>query len=222
MLYIEKGPEPEALTQAKRNGLRDYDEMTSDVKTEIKKQLAQEQGYLCAYCMRRLTLDTMQIEHFIPRHPIDGSYDPALTIDYHNMLGVCPGNKGEGFPLSYLTCDQHRRNTPLHVNPLNRRSISLITYKANGIIDSPDLVIRDDLTNILNLNCAVVHLPENRRAALIRLQRQIYSDYGNRPAPKAYFEHLYASLLQKDRGILREYLGIMLNYLEKKIAKIAR
>lgn len=222
MLYIEKGPEPEALTQAKRNGLRDYGEMTSDVKTEIKKQLAQEQGYLCAYCMRRLKLDTMQIEHYVAQHPTGGSYDPALTIDYQNMLGVCPGNKGEGLPLAYLTCDQHRANTPLHVNPLNRRSISLITYKANGIIDSSDPEIKDDLINVLNLNCEIVHLPENRRAALEALKRKIHSEYGTRAAPKAYFEHLYALLQQGDCGVLPEYLGIMLNYLEKKIAKIAR
>ena len=107
----------------------------------------------------------------------------------------------------YLTCDQHRRNTPLHVNPLNRRSISLITCKANGIIDSPDPVIRDDLTNILYLNCAVVHLPENSYVALMRLKRRIHSDYGNRTAPKAYFEHLIHLYCKKIAVFYRNTLG---------------
>ena len=65
MLYIKKKTEPRELTQAKRNGLQDYDTMPTDLKDIIRQQLLTEQGYLCAYCMRRINLDTVQIEHYI-------------------------------------------------------------------------------------------------------------------------------------------------------------
>lgn len=110
MLYIKKGVEPAALIQAKRDGLKNYDEMSTNVKDILKEHLAAEQGYLCAYCMRRLNLDTMQIEHYKAQHADDEDYDSALTIDYHNMLGVCPGNKGNTTRFRDLTCDQHRGN----------------------------------------------------------------------------------------------------------------
>lgn len=215
MLYIKKKIEPQELTQAKRDGLESYDEMSTDVKNAIRKQLAEEQGYLCAYCMRRMRLDTMQIEHYIAQHPKEGDYHPALTIDYSNMLGVCPGNKGEGLLTKYLTCDQHRQNKPLTVDPRNADSVALVLYRANGEIYSKDSSVNDDLQKTLNLNCREVYLPENRKAALDALKKKIYADCKNKSATKAYFQRLYTSLSSRD--ILDEYLGILLSYLQKRI-----
>lgn len=215
MLYIKKKTEPLALTQAKRNGLQCYDEMTTDVKDAIRKQLAEEQGYLCAYCMRRMRLETMQIEHYVAQHPTDGDYDPALTIDYSNMLGVCPGNKGEYLPAKCLTCDQHRKYKPLTVDPRNADSVALVLYMANGEIYSKHPSVNEDLQNTLNLNCEAVYLPQNRKAALDALKGKIYTDCKNKPGTKAYFQRLYTYLSSQD--ILDEYLGILLSYLQKRI-----
>lgn len=219
MLYIEKKAEPLALTQAKQNGLQCYDDMTTNVKDVIRKQLAEEQGYLCAYCMRRMRLETMQIEHYVAQHPTDGDYDPALTIDYSNMLGVCPGNKGENLPGKFLTCDQHRENQPLTVDPRNADSVALVLYMANGEIYSKHPAVNEDLQNTLNLNCKEVYLPQNRKAALDTLKGKIYKECKNRPGTKAYFRRLYTSLRSKDN--LDEYLGILLNYLQKRINSAA-
>lgn len=216
MLYIEKDPEPAALIQAKRDGLKDYDEMTTDVKDKIKEHLAAEQGYLCAYCMRRLDLDTMQIEHYQAQHPDEGDYDSALTIDYRNMLGVCPGNKGNATRFRDLTCDQHRGNEKLTVNPLLTHSVALIKYQKNGIIYSDNEDINDDLQKKLNLNCESAYLPANRKAALDGLKRKIYKDYGAKTAPQSYYQKLYSALSQMTNGEFSVYLGILLAYLEKR------
>ena len=66
MLYIEKGPAPEALTQEKRNGVKRYDELQTSTKDAIKMCLLTEQYHLCAYCMQRISLQDMSIEHYIP------------------------------------------------------------------------------------------------------------------------------------------------------------
>lgn len=215
MLYIRKKTEPQELTQAKREGLECYDDMTTGVKDAVRKQLAEEQGYLCAYCMRRIKLDTMQIEHYLAQHSSDGGYEPALTIDYSNMLGVCPGNKCEGLPEKYLTCDQHRKNKPLTVDPRNADSVALVLYMANGEIYSKHPAVNEDLQNTLNLNCRAVYLPQNRKAALDTLKGKIYMDCKDKPGTKAYFQRLYTSLSSQD--ILDEYLGILLSYLQKRI-----
>lgn len=75
--------------------------------------------------------------------------------------------------------------------------------------------INEDIQVTLNLNCAAVHLPENRKAALDALKKKIFLDCKDKAATKSYFQRLYASLRSKDT--LSEYLGILLHYLEKRI-----
>lgn len=210
MLYIKKGHEPETLIQAKRAGLKHYDNMTTDVKDAVKTQLAQEQGWLCAYCMRRLRMETMQIEHYKPR----STSDDAATIDYANLLGVCPGNKGAAE--KFQTCDAHRRNVPLTVDPLKTTSVALVRYKPDGTIYSEDPDVNRDLQTTLNLNCTQAYLPQDRKAALDGLKKRIYADCGKQTASVAYFQNLYDGLLNGKNGVLGEHLGIMLAYLVKR------
>ena len=114
MRYIKKLPEPEKLRAARRDGLTGYDDMTKEVRDEVKMQLLREQGYICAYCMRCIqhhpdfSPKEMQIEHYIAQSSETGKQDPLLSIDYRNMLGVCPGGKDRGaHHFDDLTCDQH-------------------------------------------------------------------------------------------------------------------
>lgn len=210
MLYIKKGHEPEALIQAKREGLKHYDDMTTEVKDTVKDSLFAEQGGLCAYCMRRMHPGTMQIEHYLPR----SCSDDAATIAYGNLLGVCPGNKGNAE--KFQTCDAHRGNTPLTVDPLKPSSVALIRYLSNGTIYSDDAGVNRDLQQTLNLNCTQAYLPQNRRAALNSLKQKIHSDCAGQTAPRTYFQTLYDALAAGKNGILQEYLGIMLDYLVKR------
>lgn len=66
MLYIEKKQEPEELIQEKRKGLNCYSDLSGKPKEAVQISLLEEQGCLCAYCMRRITLKDMQIEHYLP------------------------------------------------------------------------------------------------------------------------------------------------------------
>ncbi len=59
MKYIQKGLEPQELTDWKALSNDDwqpeYDSMRSSLKIKVKKSLMQDQSYLCCYCERRLT-----------------------------------------------------------------------------------------------------------------------------------------------------------------------
>ena len=110
MLYIEKSQEPAELTQAKRDGWSRYEDLSGEPKKAVQQALLREQGEVCAYCMKRVSMGNLQIEHYIAQNPEDSDYDAALTIDYNNMLGVCTGNKFGTGARERLTCDQHRGN----------------------------------------------------------------------------------------------------------------
>lgn len=68
MLYIKKQHEPKQLTDDKRQGLKSYIELTHATKNIIKESLLNEQGYLCAYCMQRITMKDATIEHYIAQN----------------------------------------------------------------------------------------------------------------------------------------------------------
>ena len=217
MIEIKKSPAPAALIQAKRLGLTDYSEMDTATKDAIKLSLFQEQYHLCAYCMRRLNPETMQIEHYLAQHPEDGADDPALTIDYQNMLGGCPGGKGEVQHGEQLTCDQHRGNTPLTVNPLRPATLAKITYSSSGEIRSDDPDIMKDLDKTLNLNCSASRLVKNRKAALDALKRKIQQTYRGRTVPKEkWMEMLSHYEAGNEKGEKVEYVGILIDYLRRK------
>ena len=57
MLYIKKGREPESLIKYRKKKFAYYDGY--DRKDDIRKNLLIEQGFLCAYCMRRIDIKNM-------------------------------------------------------------------------------------------------------------------------------------------------------------------
>lgn len=140
MVYIEEGPAPVSLRnmQAKpgaRYGNADFP------KNDVREALLREQGYLCAYCMSRITKDQMKIEHWIPQN--GGDYYPEyakedldeLGISYTNMLGVCEGVIAAGGE-KHTTCDTHWQERRIEVNPLSQASVDKITYTSQGEINS--------------------------------------------------------------------------------------
>lgn len=217
MLYIEKSIEPIELVNAKRNGLKSYYELTSDTKTVIKKALLQEQGYLCAYCMKRIDLQNTTIEHYIPQNPLGIEADDMLSIDYNNMLAVCCGNVNHR--KSELTCDKHRGNTPLTVDPRNKHSVEKICYKYDGTVYSEDKEIDKDLNQTLNLNCEAVLLKQNRKSVLDAVKKEILKKSAGNEVSKRQLINMLDKLKTKNDGQYKPFCGIAIWYLRKKLAR---
>lgn len=148
MILIQRGKEPDSLLQY-RKGSPDacYEDLPQKQREDIRKQMWEEQKGLCAYCMRQIKQPKdVRIEHYIARHPKDGAYSAADTLNYKSMLGVCFGNSIQpGVREEDKTCDAHRKNTPLTVDPYNVYSIRKIRYRADGYITSDDDDIKKDV-----------------------------------------------------------------------------
>ena len=217
MLYIEKSQEPAELTQAKLDGLSRYEDLSGEPKKAVQQALLREQGAVCAYCMKRVSIGNLQIEHYIAQNPEDSDYDAALTIDYNNMLGVCTANKFGTGARERLTCDQHRGNAKLTVDPRNEASVAKIKYKTDGTIYSDDADIQRDLDVILNLNCSAAHLKENRRSAMDALKRDMLKNFPGKQVTKAYLEKRLAFF--RDAPVKTEFAGVLIWYLNRQLMR---
>lgn len=113
MRWIKKRrAEPQALKDWKKvnqitpHNVR-YSSLTNIEMQAIKQQLLEEQGYLCAYTMRRLSsIESCHIEHVLAQNT-----HTHLDIDYQNMVACFPANGGDvshgyGAPIKGGACVQ--------------------------------------------------------------------------------------------------------------------
>ena len=202
MILIKKLPAPSELEtlkeEAEKLGLSDkeaYDRLRNPLKSKVREALMQEQGHLCAYCMRRIPderimemdndLSDVYIEHWQARSSTKNTSENK-GLDSKNMLAVCSGNekapeaRGK-HKRKYFTCDKKRENASLKVNPLDVVILETIYYLSDGRMKSTDKDIDDDIHIRLNLNCSTeaVTLPQNRKAVLDAIQAEIITMEGD-------------------------------------------
>jgi len=213
MLLIKKGKEPNSLTIYKKQSNAYYDGCN---KGDIRQALLKEQGYLCAYCMRRISADKMKIEHY----ETQSSCDAKRALDYNIMLGVCLGNSKERQKYENLTCDSHRGDTDLTINPLVKSTIDLIKYKVDGTIYSDNEIINKDLNETLNLNCEQSLLKVNRARSLKALKDYLSSQQRKGIWKKELLSKIKNKFSTYDSdGKFKEYSGIILYYLNNRIER---
>lgn len=223
MIVVKRGKEPNSLLEfRKKNPDADYEDMPSSVRAYVREQMWNEQKHLCAYCMRRIdSPSVVRMEHCRPRHPKDEIvHDKKATLDFKWMLGVCYGNSlVKGVKDEDMTCDAHRKNTELTINPFDEVSVRKIKYKADGSIYSEDEEINKDVTDTLNLNCPALSLPLTRKKVLSEAQKRIVQKCAGK-SQDAYvheLERTYTSLVQERN--LTPYCGIIISWLEGKLKK---
>lgn len=216
MILIKKNETPgcKRVLQYAVSSKEEYKDISSKDKDIIKESLLMEQGYLCAYCMRRLdNTKHVKIEHIAPQ-----SIYPEKSLVYKNMLAVCDGN--EGSPYSLQTCDTHKRDTEIKADPTEPSVTDTIYYNNHGEILSSDSRINDDLNDVLNLNAEGSYLIKSRKDALNTINHELYKQQEKGKSvysilnqlSKTYGEKPYSSKLQP-------YVGIMRWYIHKKLER---
>ena len=227
MKYIEKNikNEPKSLKEERSTPNPDYNSCN---KNDIRKALLLEQGYLCAYCMRRIDNGkdkkgnpNTRIEHFEGQSSEKGS---DLRLNFLNMLGVCDGNEGNSDHL--LTCDKKRASfqkeePKLNIDPKKKNCEYLIAYRNNGIIYSTNEQIDHELNKLLGLNNQ--NLIRERhfvvKIARTRIQRYHKKKKGNAWTKSDLTKEIKYWSTQKDNKY-SEYCRIAVYYLEKKLARL--
>jgi len=181
MRYIEKGHEPAA-----QRAQREIPGATYAAIEAVRVALAKEQGYVCAFCMRKLDLTARdehgqprtKIAHLLSRHPKNANpviqeERRLLGMDYRNMVLTCDGRAGDA-----VHCDEQQGNTDITVPLFDRAEMEHIAFTPRGEVRHPrfqgQIGLSDAQPGQLNLNTAA--LVDRRRerwlAVATTLQQQ--------------------------------------------------
>lgn len=211
MLNIQKRHEPRSLTRHRCNPNSDYQNIPERARKDLQRQLLLEQGYLCAYCMERISADNMKVEHVFSK-----SRHPELQLTYANLVACCTGN--EGCPHEEQHCDTYKGNKDLSKNPAasGSRIEENITYDREGAIHSTEVDFDRELNCVLNLNIA--KLCNNRKSvmnAVIKCLRKLPQNAGKSELQKILDNW---SRRDKDRK-LQPYAGVAIYFLKMRLRK---
>lgn len=215
MLLIQKSKPPAELIEYAQQGNAYFDGMDPETKKALRASLLDEQGYLCAYCMARLSSDgtDVKIEHYRARNKEN-------ELEYNNLLAVCKGGEGESH--ARQTCDTHKGNEELHINPQKQADIAKLEYTSDGHIKSSDIAFQRDLDVVLNLNDEKGRLVGNRRSALMAFKKAVARKLRGKTAAKGFWQRYDDFYSRKHSGMYSPYAGILLWYIKKKIRQSSK
>ncbi len=209
MKKIIKQSEPRSLVEHRSQANANYDNYPE--KDDLRKSLLKEQGYICCYCMSRIKLDEMKIEHWQPQTKYI-----SRQLDYKNLLGACMGNQGARPQNQH--CDTRKGDSEITINPIegDKNCENLIKYRADGKIYSDDLSVNNDLNETLNLNLGF--LKKNRKDALDVVIRKLDEKFSNKTWAKITVQKEIDKLNTKDEnGFYDVYCQFIVSYLKSKL-----
>lgn len=198
-------------------------------KDNVKEILIREQKGICAYCMKRIRMDShSRVEHWIPL-----SANKESAIDYNNLFGVCDGGEKiiaqEGH---IVCCDANKKEMAITTNPLNEVQMKKIAYKPDGTIytQPEDKVMEKDINEILLLNGirkadgsvrdTSTEILKGRRDAYDRA-RQMMDNLNRRgKCTSISVKKIIDNLQNKEE--LEEFVGVKLYYFYKKYNALVR
>lgn len=208
MIPIVKTKEPNSWTFHRLTPGAAY-----EASPDLRLSLLKDQGFICAYCMRRIENDgaKTRIEHVVPQ---SGLSSETERMDYSNMVICCSGDI-EGEQHDRTHCDRHKGNSLIHFSPFDNYASSTISYKNNGTMESSDSSINKDINDVLNLNIPILRL--NRK----RVKDGLVSQLGKREWKKADLEKILVKYSSKGKdGKFIPYCGVVIQYLQKKLNKL--
>lgn len=231
MMLIQKTREPNELQVHRGIAGTNYESFKSDVglgdlspATGLRKSLLEEQGYICAYCMKRIphshtekgiSADKMKVEHFIAQTN-KKSISNNLDITYTNMLACCMGNQGKNE--KYETCDTRKGEKILTISPLNNAHVRTIKYAPDGSIHSTNEIFEVEINKILNLN--ENNLKKQREALFNVLKGKVIKEFSKphltRLEKNNYLDKEINWWNSKKGGKFKEFCMVAITYFESR------
>jgi uncharacterized protein (TIGR02646 family) len=230
MKLIQKQNEPNYLTEHRKKDGTDYESFKRDVglgnispPTGLRESLLNEQGFLCAYCMKRvphkhiekgIERDDMKIEHRISQTTQESKVN-KLDISYGNMFACCMGN--EGLKEKFQTCDTKKSHQSITINPTNANHIRTISYAPDGSIHSTDVVFDKEIKEILNLN--EDNLRRQRESIFYVISRKTRTDFQSlwsRAEKNAYLTNQIKWWNERFSDKFQELCMVAIYYLESR------
>lgn len=189
----------------------------------LQESLYREQGYLCAYCERRIPVrDKMSTEdHRIEHWHCRDKY-PDEVFSYGNLQMCCPGQIGGG----ESHCDVRKGNDVIEWSPLKKECTDSIRYSSDGTILSSNARWDKELNEKLNLNHVI--LKRNREQTLRGVIEGINSKRGKGVSwtQKDVKDQLEKWSNKHDDGnghaVYYPFHGIVVCFLKKKLATLSK
>ena len=210
MIKITKNKEPKEWTQYRNTPGVDYQSIP-----QLVDALLQEQGYICAYCMRRIPCkDKISNEDHHVEHILSREKHPDRKLDFRNMVICCPGHIGDADH-----CDRSKSDQDVSFDLFDTTFIDTLSYKSDGTIASSNEQYDREINDVLNLNAPL--LKANRKQCWGGVVQALMSKKGNKPWDKAtLLRYLakYSSMHNKDgKSQYIPYCGIVIYNIQKKL-----
>lgn len=191
------------------SGAEQWDKLQKNHKEKLQNTILEEQGYICAYCNRRIHKgnpeddEQLRIEHIEPK-----SIYPDKTFDYYNMVGVCYGDQREKErvkPPQSLHCDVKKGyyEIPKGLFPTNSDIEINVRYDAEGMMKSADDNINTAINDVLNLNCT----------KLLRARKNVLSPLVELVETKEEARKFINDYRTKKNGAFKPSAGVIISYL---------
>lgn len=179
----------------------------------LRKQLLEEQGYICCYCMSRIDCINSKIEHFK-----DQAANRDLQINYQNLFIACNGN--EGFPLKQQHCDSFKgAGECRHINLLSYIENDIKYQSSDGKIFSTNKEINQEIEDVLNLNAIL--LKNNRKQALGEFLIALKKRFGTGKWRKGELKNEIERYEKKNEdNKFKQFNAMFVYFLNKKLQKL--
>lgn len=208
MRKINKGTEPRAWKEYRMTPGVVYQAIP-----ELRSALLKEQGYLCAYCMRRIPVrDNNSNEETRIDHVQSRKNHTSLSLDYRNMVVCCPGAMGDQFH-----CDKSKGDRDMSFSVFSEQDIDTLQYSSkDGSIKSTNDIYNKEINDILNLNNPL--LKKNRESTL---RGVILSLNRKRSWKRSEIRTLLEVWQSKDaKQRYKPYSGIVIYFLNRKLLEV--
>jgi uncharacterized protein (TIGR02646 family) len=204
MRTISKGAEPSSLTKWKStNPHGRYNQLTENIRRNIRQYALEEQFYLCAYCCQRIQdIDACHNEHVEAQNS-----NPARTLDFSNIIASCN---------TPHQCGDAHRSQHLPLTPLMAECETELRFKISGRVEG--------LTNRAIETIQVLNLGdyEKNNRALIEKRKQLSNALlwkdGINPdeglEDEELLEMLIADLSQPQQGQMEPFAPVLINILQ--------
>ena len=159
--------------------------------------------------------DHAKLEHHYPQSRSIAEGHPEQTVDYENMLLSCMGGSdASGCSRESLTCDSHKGDETISIDPCSQDDVDTIRYYRNGEIHSTNPAFERDLCETLNLNCEEAFLPQDRAKVYEAMQRAIERENPKTPDAKRAFARRKLQALESTR-VREPFMGVMVYRLKR-------
>lgn len=124
MRKINKGVEPDSLTQWKRGHLNgSYNDLSSVERQDIRSSCIKEQFYLCAYCCQSITGENNDC---INEHIVARNIAPHRSLDFSNIVASCTALR---------QCDAAHKSQPFELTPFMNECETELKFKISGRVE---------------------------------------------------------------------------------------